>query len=153
MPGSLGFRAIFEGKKMSKSAQASINLLIIFRCLNSALAGKNPVHHRLVSLRFPGKDFGRIQLLETSILRCDETTTVNRYTMITAICCVVRLCLTRFKDKVSYVFHIVDISLLSRSFTLDASVNILKVLLSYNTLHHLLLHILETQLYVMHQSM
>ena len=46
--------------------------------------------------------------------------------MIPAICCVVRLRLTRFKDKVSYVVHIVDISLLSRSFTLHASVNILK---------------------------
>ena len=59
--------------------------------------------------------------------------------MITAICCVVRLCLTRFKDKVSYVVHIVDIYLLSRSFTLHANVNIL---IAYNTVHHLLLHII-----------
>ena len=63
---------------MSKPGQASIDLLIIFRCLNSALAGKNPVYHRFVFLRFQGKDFGRIQSLETSIWRCDETTTVNR---------------------------------------------------------------------------
>ena len=65
--------------------------------------------------------------------------------MITAICCVVRLCLTRFKDKVSYVFHIVDIYLLSRSFTLHANVNILKFkfrLHTNYTLHYLLLHII-----------
>ena len=48
---------------MSKSAQASIDFLIIFRCLNFALAGKNPVYHRLESLRFQGKDFGLMQLL------------------------------------------------------------------------------------------
>ena len=64
--------------------------------------------------------------------------------MITAICCVVRLCLTRFKDKVSYVVHIVDIYFLSRSFTLHANVTILKFKfhLHTNTLHHLLLHII-----------
>ena len=42
--------------------------------------------------------------------------------MISAICCVLRPRLTRFQDKVTYVAQIVDISLLSRSFTLHASV-------------------------------
>ena len=59
----------------------------------------------------------------------------NRKAMITAICCVARLCLTRFKDKVSYVVHIVDIYLLSRSFTLHASVNILKFKFYLHTIH------------------
>ena len=48
-PFSRHFCRPFEGEKMSKSAQASIDLLIIFRCLNSALAGKNLVYHRFVS--------------------------------------------------------------------------------------------------------
>ena len=131
-----------EGEKMSKSAQKSIDLLIIFRCLNSALTGQNPVDHRFVSLRFQGKDFGRIQLLETSIWRCDETTTGKQW-LRTAICSVVRPSLqsmasarlTRFKDKVSYVVHIVNISLLSRSFTLRASVNILKFKFYFHIIH------------------
>ena len=47
-----------EGVKMSNSAQESIDLLIIFRCLTSALALENPVSWRsLVSLK-------------TSIWRC-----------------------------------------------------------------------------------
>ena len=58
-----------EGVKMSKFNRRSIDLLIIFRCLNSALAGKNPVYRRFVSLQFQGKVFGRIQPLETSIWR------------------------------------------------------------------------------------
>ena len=58
-----------EGVKMSKFNRRSIDLLIIFRCLKSALAGKNPVYRRFVSLRFEGKVFGRIQPLETSIWR------------------------------------------------------------------------------------
>ena len=76
--------------------------------------------------------------------------------MIAAICCVVRPCLTRFMDKVSYIAQIVDISLLSRCFTLHASVlkySEIQVLLSY--IQHIftiymivLLHIVETQMYV-----
>ena len=70
--------------------------------------------------------------------------------MITAICCVVRLRLTRFKDKVSYVAHIVDISVFKQKFYITCWRKYfeIQVLLSYNTLHHLLLHIVETQLYV-----
>ena len=57
---------------MSKFNRRSIDLLIIFRCLNSALAGKNPVYRRFVSLGFEGKVFGRIQPLETSIHMADR---------------------------------------------------------------------------------
>ena len=75
---------------MSKSVQASNDLLIVFRCLNSTLAGKNPVYHRFVSLRFQGKDFGRIQLLETSIRRFDKRTTTDKkanYDYSNLFCC------------------------------------------------------------------
>ena len=75
--------------------------------------------------------------------------------MIAAICCVVRPRLTRFEDKVSYVAQIVDISLLSRSFTLHASVlkySDTQVLLSYvqyiSPFTCIKLLIVETQLYV-----
>ena len=49
------FWHLSEGVKMSKFYRRSIDLLIIFRCLNSALAGENPVYHRFVSLRFKVK--------------------------------------------------------------------------------------------------
>ena len=68
------------------------------------------------------------------VTRYAVTRFTNNQAMITAICCVVRLCLTRFKNKVSYVVHIVDIYLLSRSFTLHANVNILKFTFHLHTI-------------------
>ena len=101
MPGSLGFPTISVVLLKVRKSRSQHRHQSIFWSFSAVWAllwtGKNPVYHRFLSLRFQGKDFGRIQLLQTSIWHCDETTTVNRWEMITGIYCVVRLCLTRFK--------------------------------------------------------
>ena len=65
----------FEGEKVSTGFDRSFDHFSLFEL---CFGWEKSVYHRFVLLRFQGKDFGRIQLLETSIWRCDETTTTGK---------------------------------------------------------------------------
>ena len=73
-PFLLSFRR-WENVEVSTAVERSFDHFSLFElCFGWA----NPVYHRFLSFRFQGKDFGRIQLLEKSIWRCDETTTTGK---------------------------------------------------------------------------
>ena len=115
---------------MSKSAQVPS----VFDHLFELCFGweKNPVYLCFVSLRVLA-----ILLVPGNNMAVRDRKKNITEAMISNLLCCTTIRFTRFKDKVNSVVHILNISLLSRSFILHASENILKFkfYLHTNTLH------------------
>ena len=123
---------LLEGVKMSKSAQvSSIFWSFVAVWTLRWLGKKNPFYHRFVSLRVLSilRVMGDINMAVR-----DREKNITK-AMISNLLCCTTIRFTRFKDKVNSVVHILNISLLSRSFILHASVNILKFKFYLHTIH------------------